>query len=73
VYLNWPEISRLGRSYAYRFGGREHDGLSDYLNAEERRLFAGMVQRGYLRVLPIRDREDREIMPVSGFILCELR
>ncbi|MBL7222683.1 MAG: hypothetical protein ISS72_02405 [Candidatus Brocadiae bacterium] len=73
IYFNWPEISRLGRSYAYRFRGRDHDGLSDYLNAEERRLFAGMVQRGTLRVLPIRDREDREIMPVSGFILCELR
>ena len=46
VYVDWPERKRLGDSYAYRFGGAQHDGFSEHIRPQ---LFADLEAQGALR------------------------
>jgi hypothetical protein len=42
------------------------------VNIERPWLFDDMLRRGYLRTVPIRDREGAVVPPGSGFVLYEI-
>ena len=43
VFVNWWELSRLQSTYAYDYGGREHAGYSERIDAK---LFSGLEAAG---------------------------